>query len=344
MPALGHEDDDQDLDQNQNTNVEDPNDDTDTAQQNQAEDPSVPAVIEDDGEHEDERLSERAEDDDEGAHDDRPRQRETAKERRKRAKEAKERDKLELQILRDTVARQNDRISAIQRDTTVTRVSELDTRLATALAEVEQFEKIQAAAITAKNGTDAMQAQKLAEQARQRAWAIHNEKEGIQRQQQQQTQNPIKPYADKAVNFLKDKPWYNPNATSVSDLEDTLVVEALDKVLMRSMDPNDPRYWSTLETKVRAKLPHRFDGNTPDADDEGQDDDNDAPAARQDVAPRRKGPPTGGSSRTNSGRGLKEIRLPKEMVDAMKEAGQWDNPKQRARVAQRYIDGLRNRG
>jgi hypothetical protein len=31
------------------------------------------------------------------------------------------------------------------------------------------------------------------------------------------------------------------------------------------------------------------------------------------------------------------------MVDAMKEAGHWENPKVRARVAQRYIDGLKNR-
>jgi hypothetical protein len=335
MPKLGHEDDE---DQGETTQqVEDPNDDTDPEQQVQLEDPTVPAVLEDDGQQ-DERLSDQAEDDDADTDREPSRKRESAKERRQRAKEAKERDKLELQILRDTVSRQNASIEAIRRDTTVNRVTELDNRLATALAEVQQFENIEAAAITAKNGQDAVQAKRLAEAARQRAWGAHNEKEALVKQAQTPAATTIKPYADKAVNFLKDKPWYNPNTTSATDLEDTMVVEALDKVLSKQMDPNDPLYWSTLENKVRTKLPHRFESQT---DDSGEDDSNDEPQTRQQAAPRRKGPPTGGSSRTQSGRGPQEIRLPKEMVEAMKEAGHWDNPKVRARVAQRYIDGLR---
>jgi hypothetical protein len=337
MPIRG-EDEDTEGQQPSNQNVDDPNDDTDPNQQVEAEseDPNVPRVVE---AQEDERLSDQAEDDHDEDRGERPeRKRETAKERRQRAKEAKERDKLELQILRNTIAKQNERLDNLSKTQIVNSVTDLDAKIASAIAEFNQFETIEARAITAKNGEDAVKAKRLAEEARQRAWALDAQRQQLLQQQQAPKTPQIAPYADKAVNFLKDKPWYNPNATNESDLEDTLVAEAIDKALMKRMDPNTPQYWTELDKRVKERLPHRFESKQ---DDYSDDDLDDEPQPRRQQAS-RKGPPTGGSSKNSSRNGgPREISIPAEMVAAMKEAGHWDDPKRRARVAQRYIDGLK---
>lgn len=330
MPKLGHEDD---QDQDVNNHVDDPNDDTDPNQQDaQAEDPNVPTVVED------ERIATSDEGDgeqDEGD-DGRSRRRESAKERRERARQAKENDKREIDILRRTTAKQDQRLKDLEKQLTVTRVTDIDERLATAINEAERFDEVFGRAITAKNGDDARLAAKLRDEAKQRAWTLHNEREQIIQTAQVPQQKTEVPYASKAVDFLKDKQWYNPQSGD----EDSLVVEALDKALMKTMDPNDPKYWTTLDKKVREKLPHRYSRNQ--QDDDGQDEGDDYVET---PAPRRKGPPTGGTNRSsgNGNRGPAQISLPKEMVDAMKESGNWDDPVRRARVAKRYVDGLKNR-
>jgi len=334
MPALGHEDEDQD----QSPQNLDPNDDTDESAQAKPEvDPNVPVVVE-----EDERLV--ASDEGDGDEDDvapdaerNTRKRETAKERRERARQAKERDKQEIEILRRTVAKQNEVVEKLRQDTIANRVTDLDARIATAVAEHDQMDSVYYAAIN-KNPLDAKRAAEIRDAAKQRAWQLHNEKEQLIQQAKQAPMPAPVPYVDKARQFLADKQWYNPKAGD----EDSLVVEALDRALSKTMDPNDPNYWSTLDAKVKARLPHRFaQSNQDDAQDDGNDDD----TRHQEPTPRRKGPPTGGTSRSSGGSGnsSKEIRLPREMVEAMKEAGHWDDPKKRARVAQRYIDGVKAR-
>ncbi len=337
MAKLGHEEDDQDQDQSValEGDAESRQNDPDAQQHEETEDQVV--VVAEEG---DRRLHADATDDDQAdggeAGENRSRKRETARERRERARLAKERDKLEIDLLRRTTAKQDARLQELERTLTVTRVTDLDTRLATELATADQMDKVFGAAITAKNGDDARRAAQLRDEAKQRAWNIHNEKQLIIQQANQRDQTPqAVPYQSKAIDFLKDKQWYNPQSGD----EDSLVVEALDKALSKQMNPNDPNYWDTLDKKVRERLPHRFQ-RTQQRDDSNDDADEDyEPAPRQQS---RKGPPTGGSSRDRSNGGVQQIRLPSEMVDAMKEAGHWDDPKVRQRVAKRYIDGLKN--
>jgi hypothetical protein len=326
MAKLGHEDDNEQV---TSQVVDDPNDDTDEGQQVQAESDNVPRVVEEN----DERLaaSDEGESDADESDAGRPRQRESAKERRERARLAKERDKAELEILRRTVAKQDQRFKEIETRLAVNRVTEIDERLATANAEAEQFDRIFGAAITQKNGEDARKAAQLRDEAKQRAWQLFNEKQQILQRANAPAAQETPAYQDLALKFLADKPWYNPAKGD----EDSLLVEAIDKALSKTMNPNDPTYWDTLDRKVKEKLPHRF------AQDDGDEDVRTTSQTTQ----RRKGPPTGGSSRSsgNGSSNRDQIVLPKEMVEAMKEAGKWDDPVVRARVAKRYIDGLKNR-
>lgn len=324
MGTLSGEDEDQDQSQDARVN-DDPNDDTDQSQQVQVEDPSVPRVVEASEGGEDERIATGSDDDEAPQH----RGRESAKERRERVKRAKERDKQELDILRQSIAKQDAAMQELQKQLIVSRITELDNRLATESQTATQMDDVFAKAISAKNGEDAAAAARIRDDAKQKAWAIYHEKEKLV-QQLQAPKRVAAPYAAQARQFVADKPWYNPGSGD----EDSLIVEALDRALMKTMNPEDPRYWETLDKKVRARLPHKFQ-----QEQQEQDEQDEAPQ-RQSA---RKGPPTGGSSKTTSTRSSPgEIRLPKEMVDTMKEAGYWDDPKIRARVAKRYIDGLKN--
>lgn len=215
------------------------------------------------------------------------------------------------------------------------QITDLDNRLATESNTAQQMDEVFAAAITAKNGKDAAAAAALRDDAKQKAWNLFHQKENLVKQLNAPRTQEVT-FKAQAMDFLADKPWYNPGSGD----EDSLIVEAMDKALSKTMNPNDPKYWETLDKKVRQRLPHKFT-DTDDTDDDAQDD----PPPRQQTQQRtqqRRGPPTGGSSRSNSGSRPTEIRLPPEMVAAMKEAGHWDDPKQRARVAQRYIDGVKN--
>jgi hypothetical protein len=321
MGTLSGQDED-DQDQDVITPPDDPNDDTDPSQQVQAEDDSVPQVLEEG----DARI---AADADEDTDDEPQRRRETAKERRERAKLARNRDKQDLDLLRQTTAKQNAALEQMQKQLLVMQITDLDSRLATESTTANQMDEVFAAAITAKNGKDAATAASLRDAAKQNAWNIFHQKENLVKQLNAPRAAEVT-FKDKALGFLADKPWYNP----ASGDEDSLIVEAMDKALSKNMNPNDPKYWETLDQKVRDRLPHKFE-----ADD--QDEVDDEPAPRRQAAPHRKGPPTGGTSRTTSGSRPSEIRLPAEMVQTMKDAGYWDDPKIRARVAQRYIDGVK---
>lgn len=329
------EDNDQDTTTDQPQHVDDPNDDTDPEQQVDAQDPSVPTVVEDDGEADaDARLQTDEADDD--AEDEPRRHRETPKERRERAKAAKARDKQDIEILRATTVKQNATLEQLQKQLIVMQITDLDTRLATESNTAQQMDNVFAAAITAKNGQDAAAAASLRDDAKQKAWNLFHQKEALVKQLNAPRATEV-PFKNQAMAFIADKPWYNP----ASGDEDSLIVEAMDKALSKTMNPNDPKYWETLDKKVRAKLPHKFAGTDAQPQDDDDAEDEPAPRRQQAAAPRRKGPPTGGSSRTQSGSRPSEIRLPPEMVSAMKEAGKWDDPKVRARVAQRYIDGVK---
>lgn len=112
------------------------------------------------------------------------------------------------------------------------------------------------------------------------------------------------------------------------DIEDSELVRELDKQLTaQGSNPATAKHWQTLENMMREKLPHRF----------ATEEEDDAPQ-RQKVNGKRKPAMVGGSGRGGNGGGGNEggYRLSKERVDAMKEAGIWDDPVRKKRAIERY--------
>jgi hypothetical protein len=310
-------------------------------EQEQDDTPEV-EVVEGSGEEDEENQGDEriAQGDDEG--EQREQRRETSAERRKRAKEAKIRDKRELDFQKRELDRLQRTVWDLTQGQIATRVTELDNRITSADAEVKQWDLVKAKAITAKNGEDAVAADNLRQAAQLKLQQAQWEKEQIALQQRQ----PVRP--DATVESLKKEffdanPWYHQDGLD----EDSLIVKAIDHAVAQQYRPNDPKYWSTLQERVNTRLGKNVRKNKEADDSDDYEEEDAGTQARQERTQRRGGPPVGGSTRSNSSsRGSPtQIILSPERVQAMKDAGFWDDPKTRAKMAKKYSEYDRqNRG
>jgi hypothetical protein len=84
---------------------------------------------------------------------------------------------------------------------------------------------------------------------------------------------------------------------------------------------------------VDKNLPHRAKQTQDDGDDDYYE--------QETRTTTRRGPPTGGTSRSSSGSSngsAQQIRLSPERVQGLKDAGLWDDPKDRMRMAKKYAE------
>ena len=271
----------------------------------------------------DARLDAGSEDDKDEKEDDKPdRKRETHQERRERQRKARERTDREMRFLRGEVARLGSTVERLQTDTTTVHSQSLDERLSEALNDAETAERIYAAAITANNGDDAVKAQWLRDEARQRAIDYHQQKQALNQPKKQEAP----PYLPLAQEFASDKPWFT---WDQSDEDSKLVLQIDNEVAKDGYAPTTKAYWQELERRVQAKLPHRYKKGKSEA----QDDDDD-----EDEAPRRRGPMVGSGREHVPSSTRREAYISPERKQAMVDAGVWDDPVLRKRYAKRYAD------
>ncbi len=321
MPTL--REDDQDDDDAVTTTAADVDTGDDKPDQNQDE--PLPDVIEDT------RIASSNDDDADDPDTRQRRPRETAAERRARAKAAKDRDKRELDFQRRELERLQRQLTAVTQTQSVNRVADLDNRIATANAEAAQMAQVKAAAITKAQGADAVAAERLQNEAIQRAWAAQAEKDQILQAAQRPTQQ-APAFEPLARQFMADNPWYNHNGND----EDSRLVKEIDAQVAKEYVPTSEAYWRELQRRVQKHLPQHFTNIRQQQQEDDVDDD--------DVGTRtqtRKGPPVGGSTR-NSSTTAPSYRLSPERVQALKEAGLWDDPKTRVKMAKKYAEYDKN--
>lgn len=119
--------------------------------------------------------------------------------------------------------------------------------------------------------------------------------------------------------FTDEHSWYKAGSGD----RDSEQVAALDRQMAaEGWNPNTAGYWEELRDRVKDKLPHRFGG----ADDDRDEDP--APQRRQRV---------GGSGReVGGGGGGNTFHLSRARVDALREAGMWDDPVKRNKMIKMY--------
>ena len=87
-------------------------------------------------------------------------------------------------------------------------------------------------------------------------------------------------------------------------------------------NPKTPQYWEELDNRLQKYLPHRYTG--------GADE---RPVQRR---PRNFVTGSGRESASSSSLGKNQFALTRDQVQAMKDAGMWDDPERRAKMIRRY--------
>ena len=278
----------------------------------EAEDNGADDNADDGDDEEDERLAASEDDSDEdiASQSSNSARRRKRREIQKRAKEAAQR---ELEMLRRTVAELSQRVSATETHAVQTNVQTLEQRLAQAQLEVQQAERIIAAATEAGNGNDVVAAMRIRDEAIAQA-------QQLAAARTQFAQRATAPQVDpNVVNYAREwmqaNPWYDPQGGD----RDSALTKGIDNELAREgYNPASREYWEELTARVAEAL--------------GEDGGSEAAAPK----PRRKAPPTGNTREHAPPSTKKEIYVTPERKQAMIEAGVWDDPVRRQAMLRAY--------
>ncbi|CAB4130851.1 hypothetical protein UFOVP122_33 [uncultured Caudovirales phage] len=266
----------------------------------------------DDNGAEDERLSDsRNEEEDE--------KRESRRNERKRRREsqrfARDKTKEELQWLMDQNKTLQQRLEAVEGHALAAQKGSLDQNYDHALNSVRATEAALAKAIELGDGGKVPELLRQRDQAMARAAEINRVKS------QMNAPAPVqnREVRERAEKWAEKNRWFSANGND----PDSAAAKAIDAGLIsEGFDPSSKRYWKELDRRISERLPHRF-----------ADSDNSDYTPNQQTG--RRGPPVSGS-REISSPGSRKVYLSPERVQAMKDAGYWDDPVLRQRMLKRY--------
>ena len=115
-----------------------------------------------------------------------------------------------------------------------------------------------------------------------------------------------------ATKWLKKNSWYDPQARDT----DSRIAKVVDQELVADgWDPSDPEYWDELDSRLAARLPHRYTSRGGSS---------------------KRANPTAGSRTVASTQKAGTITLSKERVQAIRDAGAWDDVERRNKMIRAY--------
>jgi len=246
--------------------------------------------------------------------------------RRERQRLARQRSEQELTQLRGEVAQLREMVARGHVNSIDAATTSLEAQFNQVRERFQRAERLHAQAITDGNGAAAVQALADRDAALEEARRIDAQRGQAQQARQQMTQPrrqepPQQPVvdpviADHGLNFMQDHPWYNLQGTDA----DSVAVSLIDSQLSaEGYDPRSEAYWQELRERTKERVPHRFQ----------------RPVATNGNGARR-GPPVSGPGGNASGTRPEASPLTPARIEAMKQAGVWDNKEARDRMIARY--------
>lgn len=255
--------------------------------------------------------------------------RQDRRERKQRAREKREQLERTVESLQRANQNMQQQLQTLTKHQTGAQLSQIDAAIKEADDLAARFKDIVADATTKGDGRTAAEATERMILARERAKQLTAYKERATTAISRQNQNVAPAVVQHGAKFIEQhKSWFKgPQST---DADSRIVGMLDDQLAAEGWNPETAEYWAELERRGAKYLPHRFkDGGglskppTPGYNSPGQ-------------TPQR-GSPVAGSTRTSVSTGRQEgMRLSAERVQAMKEAGMWDDPKLRESMIARY--------
>lgn len=248
---------------------------------------------------------------------------------------------------RDFLLQQNaeiiQRLAQVENSALENRLLTIDGRLQECNSDADQALTLETQALSQGDQESIRSARQIRERALSRANVLQQERDRLQQaitsrgtQAPRQYQPPMPGQADinnHAARFKADKPWLQFRQDGSPANRETAVYHAIDLAMQAEgrFAASDADYWSELDRRGRAALPHLF-GET---DDEGAGEDVELvqPQTQQRQAPPvqranpagkavAKGPAVAGSGR-QANAGSVTRRLSPQRVDALKDLGLW---------------------
>jgi len=280
-----------------------------------------------DEDHEDDEEAHAAADDEaaeEGETDEeREAIREARREERRLKKDLKKQREISARNKITALERRNaelaERLAKVESTATSYQFAQLDKAIEDEAAKIEyaKLKMLEAA----RNNDAAGQVEYLEQltDAKQRFnQAQHYKKQQLEQAKapKQNVPNPVNTEVQKnATKWLKKNSWYDPQARDT----DSRIAKVVDQELAQDgWDPSDPEYWDELDSRLSSRLPHRY-------------------TSKGGSNQRRSAGPTA-SSRTSNPSGQKPgtITLSRDRVQAIKDAGAWDDVERRNKMIRAY--------
>lgn len=274
-----------------------------------------PNLEDDDNEgQEDERLSE-------GRNEDEDARREAKRSERQRRKQgqkfARDKTREEMQWLIQQNQQLQERLISIENQTLSFQQGSLDQEYQRALGGVQSAEAMLAKAIEIGDGAKVPALLRQRDKALAEAAHINRTKQQVSTAPVQRNETAVNM---KARQWAAENPWFN----AASNDPDSAVAKAVDASLVaEGLDPATDRYWDELDRRVAKYLPQHFA-------EEGET------GYTQSQRTGRRGPPVGGSRDMTPG--SRKVYISSDRVQALKDAGYWDDPVQRQRMLKRYAE------
>jgi len=263
-------------------------------------------------------------DDNEGESDEeREKIREARREERKLKKELKRQREISAKNKITALERRNaelaERLAKVENTAVSYQFAQLDKSIEDEAARVE-YAKLKLLQATQANDANS-QIEYLEEltEAKQRLQQAQYYKKQQVEQAKAPKQNVPTPIATEvqqlATKWLKKNSWYDPQARDT----DSRIAKVIDQELVADgWDPSDGEYWEELDNRLKSRLPHRYASK---GNKEGK---------------RSAGPTASSRVATESSMKLGSIRLSPERVQAIRDAGAWDDVEKRNKMIRAY--------
>jgi hypothetical protein len=308
--------------QGENLLIEDDEDQESKSKSQEVEFVPVETKADDQDDHDDDEGGEdaRLSEDNEDREELRRKRREEKAERAARRKEAIQRDKTELNFLRQRNESLEKRMQALEKTTVANTISNIDVRLNEKIAEVRAAERIMGQAVEAGNGEDVAKALRIRDEAMKQVQQLQvmKHRQSQTAQEIQQPQGPDPEIASFAQQWVSKNSWYDPNGKT----EESKIVLAIDQTLVEEgYNPKSEAYWQELDRRVAKRLPNLKGGSD-------NDDGNNRTG--------RRGPPVGSTRDHAPASSRQQVYISPERKQAMIDARVWEDPVLRQRYLKQY--------
>lgn len=223
--------------------------------------------------------------------------------------------------------KQNDalsnRVASLETKTSGAELARLDKAIDDAATRVEYAKMKMQEAVNLRQGEEVTKAQQLWYENQRQLESLQSMKINASKQMSQPKTNNINvpdPSVQRnAAEWMKRNNWYDPHLKDA----DSKIAQTLDQTLTEEgFDPASQDYWDELDERIQKYIPHRSNSGYSNG-----------------VRNSRPRSVVGSSGReSNSSIKSGEYRLNPERVKAIKEAGMWDDPKLRDKMARHYAD------